>query len=120
MPYFGGIGGLVVFALLIYCVFDVISTQEGLTRNLPKMVWLLLVVFVPFIGPVAWLLLGRPEKAGFRPGDTSYRAPRRVLGPDDSPEFLSSIDPERERLRQWELDLKKREDELRRREEGNS
>jgi hypothetical protein len=118
MFYGGGIAGLLSLALMIYAVFDVIATQEGLQRNLPKVVWLLIVIFVPLIGPIAWLLLGRPERAGFRPGDTNYRKPqRRPLGPDDSPDFLATIDPETDRLRRWEEDLKRREDELRRREE---
>jgi hypothetical protein len=114
MFYGGGIAGLLSLALMIYAVFDVIATQEGLQRNLPKVVWLLIVIFVPLIGPIAWLLLGRPERAG----DTNYRKPQpRPLGPDDSPDFLATIDPETDRLRRWEEDLKRREDELRRREE---
>ena len=114
----GGLVGLVLLALWAYCVFDVISTDEALTRNLPKIVWLLIVIFVPPIGSIAWLLLGRPENAGLRPGDTSYRN-RRPLGPDDSPEFLAGLGSDADRLRKWEDDLKRREDELRRREEGD-
>ncbi len=119
MLFGGGLLGLAILALWLYCIFDVISTEEALARNLPKIVWLLIVIFVPTVGSIAWLLLGRPENAGLRPGDTSYRAPRRPLGPDDSPEFLSRIDDESNRLKRWEEDLKRREDELRRRENGD-
>ena len=119
-PFIGGLFGLAVFALWIYCIFDVISTDESLVRNVPKMIWLLIVIFVPTVGSIAWLLLGRPEGAGFKIGDTStYRPPaRRQLPPDDDPRFLAKIDDETRRLRQWEEDLKRREDEMRRREEG--
>jgi hypothetical protein len=126
----GGLIGLAILALWIYCIFDVIATDEALARNLPKIVWLLIVIFVPTIGSIAWLLLGRPEKAGFGPGDSGYRpeprgrdvhpsAPRStgVLAPDDDPRFLSELDERTKRLRAWEEDLKRREEELRRRDE---
>jgi hypothetical protein len=119
MPYIGGIFSLAVFALWVYCIVDVISTDEALVRNLPKLIWLLIVIFVPTVGSIVWLLLGRPEKAGFSFGDTRYRAPRRPLGPDDSPDFMSEIDDRVGNLRRWEDDLKRREDELKRREQGD-
>lgn len=84
-----GIVGIVLFAFWIYCILDVIATDSALCRNLPKGVWLLLVLMIPDIGGIAWLLLGRPEKAGFKPGDTTYRKPSsfRIQGPDDDPLF---------------------------------
>ena len=120
-PFIGGVFGLALLALWIYCVFDAISSDETLIRNLPKMFWLLIVIFVPTIGSIAWLLLGRPEGASFKIGDTSaYRpSPRRQLPPDDDPRFLSRLDEDARRLRMWEEDLKRREDEMRRREEGD-
>jgi hypothetical protein len=117
MIYGGGILGLALFVLWIYCIFDVIATQEALVRNMPKMMWLLVVIILPLVGAVAWLVLGRPQKAGFTPGDTSYRQPRRVRGPEDSPGFMSGLDGRSRELRNWEEDLKRREDELRKREE---
>lgn len=119
MFYGGGILGLVILALWIYCIVDVITTDDSLVRNLPKLVWLLIVFFIPTIGSIVWLLLGRPEKAGFRPGDTAYRAPRRPLGPEDSPGFMSELDDRAGRLRSWEEELQRREDELKRDEEGD-
>ena len=77
------LGALVALALWVYCVLDVIATEEMLIRNLPKTVWLLIVIFVPTIGALAWLMLGRPPYAGLRPGDTSIRPVRPVRGPDD-------------------------------------
>ena len=119
-PFIGGLFGLALLVLWIYCIFDVISSDESLIRNIPKMVWLLIVIFVPTIGSIAWLLLGRPEGAGFKIGDTStYRPPRRQLPPDDDPRFLKRLDEDARRLRMWEEDLKRREDEMRRREEGD-
>lgn len=119
MFYGGTFLGLVVLVLWIYCIFDVIATQESLIRNLPKFLWLIIVIILPTVGSIAWLVLGRPERAGFRPGDTTTRAPLRPLAPDDDPKFLARVDEDARRLKKWEEDLKRREDEMRRREEGD-
>lgn len=126
MLYGGGLFFLVAVALWIYCIFDVVSTDESLVRNLPKIVWLLLVVLVPTVGSITWLILGRPANTGFSPGDGNVRPvarPRtlpRALGPDDDPLFLADLDEQRRRLDRWEQELKRREDELKRRDEGGS
>ncbi|HET9769962.1 MAG TPA: PLD nuclease N-terminal domain-containing protein [Acidimicrobiia bacterium] len=112
-----GLVPLAILALWLYCIFDVIASDEALVRNLPRTVWLILVIFIPTIGSVAWLALGRPLYAGWRPGDTTRRPPppRRVVGPEDLPDFPTSRpDDDRERrLREWEDDLRRRERGLR-------
>jgi phospholipase D-like protein len=129
-----GVFGLAVLALWAYCIFDVIRTDESLVQNLPKMLWLLIVVFVPTIGSIAWLLLGRPSGAAFRfdasprrerpePLHPSVGLPERQLPSDDHQarreEALRRHQAEREQeLRRREEDLRRREEELRRREEG--
>ena len=113
-----GLGGFLMLALWIYAVFDVISTDEILVRNLPKTVWLLLVIFVPFIGPIAWLILGRPLYAGWQPGGQTEARPQRWVAPEDRPGFATAAPPpgpSADDLRRWEDDLARREDELRRR-----
>ncbi len=111
----GGLIGFLLIALWLYCIFDVISTEEFLVRSLPKMVWLLIVIMLPDIGSVAWLALGRPAFAGWRPGDTAGRPTRRVVGPEDRADFSTTAKPESaERLEAWEADLQRRERELRR------
>lgn len=114
----GGLVGVLLVALWIYCIFDVVSTDEALMRNMPKVLWLIVVIVLPSVGAVAWLLLGRPVGAGLRPGDTSPHrprpAPQRPLAPDDDPSFLARLDDETRRLRAWEDDLRRREEDLRR------
>ena len=68
MFIFGGMGlaGIVLVGLWVFAIFDVISTPDGATRNLPKMVWLLIVFALPDIGAIAWLLLGRPTTKAYR------------------------------------------------------
>jgi hypothetical protein len=52
--------GLVVTVLWVFSVIDVILSDEGAIRHLPKVPWLLLVLFFPLAGSVAWLVAGRP------------------------------------------------------------
>ena len=122
-----GLLAFLIFAFWIYCLFDVITAESTLVRNLPKLIWLILVIMLADIGGLAWLILGRPLNTGFVPGQPEYhpssrpidRTPRRAIGPEDSPEFEDRIRRAREReLREWEDDLKRREAELRRQEGG--
>jgi hypothetical protein len=114
-----GIGGFVLIALWIYCIFDVIASEESLIRNLPKTMWLLIVFFIPDVGSIAWLLLGRPAFAGWRPGDTSTRPVRQYRGPEDDDRWSATRTPpptstaDEDRLKAWEDDLARRERELR-------
>src|SRR4051794_22176138 len=82
-----GILGIFLLGLWIYCIFDAISTDASMVRNLPKNFWIILVIILPDVGSIAWLVLGRPERAGWRPGDTTYRKPFStrfvVRGPED-------------------------------------
>lgn len=120
-----GLGGVIVFALWLFAVFDVIATDEVLVRNLPKGLWLLLVIFVPLVGSVAWLIMGRPLYAGWQPGGQTGPRPNRYVAPEDRPEHTSrgapptSAGPSADDLRRWEDDLARREEELRRRQEGD-
>lgn len=109
-----GLVPLAIFALWLYCIFDVIAADNVLVRNLPKGLWLVLVIFLPTIGSIAWLTLGRPLYASWRPGDTRSRPVPRSLGPEDRPGFPTRpLDDREERLRAWEEDLRRRERELR-------
>jgi hypothetical protein len=57
------LSGLVVLGLWIFCLVEVIGSDEGAIRNLPKVLWLLIVLFFPLAGSVAWLVAGRPVTA---------------------------------------------------------
>jgi phospholipase D-like protein len=92
--------GLVVFALWVFSLVDVISSDEGAIRHLPKIGWLLIVLFFPFAGSVAWLAAGRPAGAPGRskheravPEFPEYDRPGRAAAtsPDDDEEFLRKI-----------------------------
>ena len=71
--------GVVGFALMVYCLIEAISTSESNIRNLPKIVWILLILFFPLVGSVAWLVAGRPQNGG--------RLTREQGGSPDFPEY---------------------------------
>ena len=96
-----GLGGLVLLALWIFAFIDVLLTPETACRNLPKLVWIFVVLLIPLIGPIAWLVAGRPwTRAGVpaqRVGAPQARAAgarqerRAPMNPDDDEEFLASL-----------------------------
>lgn len=112
-----GFIGMLFLLLWIYCVFDVIATDSVLMRNLPKITWLIVVIFVPTVGSVAWLALGRPMYAGWMPGDTSTRQPPSAPKRRAAPRGLEDSDAwRRGELADREAEVERREHELRRRE----
>ena len=59
---------LVPLVLSIYCIVEAISSRDDEVRNLSKVWWILLVLFFPFVGSIAWLVAGRPQRAARRHG----------------------------------------------------
>jgi hypothetical protein len=82
---------LLVFGLTIYALVDCARTDESHIKNLPKWGWLLLIILLGpqafAIGPVAYLIAGRPKG----PGRGGPKPKRRILPPDDDPDFLGRI-----------------------------
>jgi Phospholipase_D-nuclease N-terminal len=76
---------LLLLAFTVYCVVSVVQAPDGQLRSLPKWAWLLLVLFFPLAGGLAYVLAGRPlTPAVGRP----RQAPR---GPDDDEDFLRGL-----------------------------
>lgn len=128
-----GVVGIGFLILWLYCLYDVITTDDAIIRHLPKVVWLLIVLLLSDIGSILWLALGRPQiwtRQAHDPqryGSSRLRAspttspPSPALFDDGSLDHLSPIVRHREeqtRLHMWEAQLQRREDELRRRELG--
>ncbi|WP_033223229.1 PLD nuclease N-terminal domain-containing protein [Kitasatospora phosalacinea] len=115
-----------LLALWVWAFIDCLTTPEDEVRHLPKVGWVIIVLFFPLVGSIAWLVAGRTRggarraswpsgPAAARPG---HRPDGRPLAPDDDPEFLASLkrgnDEHEDMLKQWEADLRRREDDLRR------
>ena len=89
-----------VLALYIYAMLDLMRAPAREVRLLPKWLWVVVVLFIFLLGPVMWLVLGRP-RAEYPPaggdgggGGSGGRGPgpRGPVAPDDDPEFLRRID----------------------------
>jgi hypothetical protein len=98
---------------LVLLVLGLISCLAAdRVRNLPRALWVLILLLVPLLGPLAYFAWGRP-------GASQGGGPRRPTppsSPDDDPDFLRSMDSEqsrrdRELLAQWEQELRDREQE---------
>lgn len=108
---------VIELALLVFCLIDAVQTPETRMRNLPKWAWIALIIILPLVGPVSWLIAGRPRRAQ-SVGVPAYERPRPTpRAPDDDPEFLASLkkpnSDHEDLLKKWEEDLKRREEELR-------
>jgi len=110
--------GLVVLAMWVFSLVEVISSDEGAVRHLPKVWWLLIVLFFPFAGSVAWLVAGRP--VGVRPTSRYERAvpdfpeydrPGRAAGVDPAADadFLRQVRERAEEQRRAYREARKRE-----------
>ena len=137
-----GLPVLLELGLLIYCLIDAIQSPDADIRGLPKWGWLLFIIFLPIVGSVTWLLVGRPvpgyrgaSKPGYSPGFPEHErnlwAPGQAAtagssAPDDDPEFLRELDKlnsdyeHEQTLKQWEADLKRREEDLRKHNKDSS
>lgn len=114
-----GLVGIVVFALWVFCLVDAIGTSSDRVRNLAKVAWILLILFFPFIGSIAWLVAGRPDSTRTRrsayereqPQFPEYDRPGRAaaVDPEKDAEFLRQIRERAEAQRKQYDEQKKRE-----------
>ena len=81
---------LVPLVLAIYCLINAITSRPDDIRHLPKVAWLLLIRFFPFLGSIAWLVAGRPVAARPR----AYERPATDFPEYDRPGRAAAIDPE--------------------------
>ena len=83
-------GLLFIFAAwLLFTVFVAVfaaSAKKNEVRNLPKWAWIVICLFVPIIGGLLYLVLGRP--AG---GPKNRFGKTKIVAPDDDPAFLRDL-----------------------------
>ncbi|WP_460730192.1 PLD nuclease N-terminal domain-containing protein [Nocardia heshunensis] len=124
MPY--ALVGLITLGLWVYCLIDIITSPETGIRHLPKGLWLLIVIFIPTLGALLWLILGRPIRESYGPRSTTsyseYDRPGRYVPQDPAADeaFLRGL---RERAEQQRAEARRQEqarqqDLDRRREQG--
>jgi uncharacterized integral membrane protein len=122
----GAVVGVGLLVLWIYCIYDVITTDHALVQHLPKLVWLLIVVLLSDLGSLLWLALGRPRIWQRRAQDPARRAAYGSAPAGDAPGPRPAKNPivqyreDHALLRLREEQLNRREEELRRKELGET
>jgi hypothetical protein len=88
----------VPLVVTLYALIDALLIPGSLARSLPKWLWLVVIVVIPFLGAVAWLVAGRPTRAQVPAGDAgplgraaARRAATQNPAPDDDPAFLRKL-----------------------------
>jgi hypothetical protein len=97
----------VQLVLLVLALIGSLSADR--VRTLPRALWVMVILLIPLLGPLAYFLLGRPVPA---PHENPVRRRPPRPSPDDDVDFLRSVNTEqsrrdRELLAQWERDLQK-------------
>ena len=116
VPYLG----LIILVLMIAALVDIISSDEGSVRGLPRWGWLLLVVILPLAGSLVWFVAGRPLAggSGHRPGRAAalgypeYDQPGRFVpqDPEADAAFLKQVRERAEQQRRMgEVERRRRE-----------
>ena len=97
-------GAALIVGLTLYTLLDAVRTPAHEARTLPKWLWVLVTLLFPVVGPLMWLILGRPKAqpaAGSRRGFGQRRstpAPS-VSSPDDDEEYLRWLKTKADRQR---------------------
>jgi hypothetical protein len=79
---------ILLVVLAIYCWVEIALSDRHQVRQLSRGIWAL-IVFIPLVGPLAWLAYGRPNGDEVRQPTPKPRP--HVVAPDDDPDFLRSI-----------------------------
>lgn len=110
---------LLVLALWIWAFIDCLTTPEEEVKHMPKVIWVIIVLLFPLLGSIAWLAIGK-QRGGMSTAQAvrASRSAGRQVAPDDNPEFLASLrkdqaDRDAQLLKEWEADLRRREEDLR-------
>ena len=99
---------LIAVGLAVYALVDLASSDEEERGGIPKGLWIVLIILLPFLGPIAWILVKRSAgrsgsryAAGRPSGGSSNGGTRRrrntPLAPDDDPEFLWRLEQQQRR-----------------------
>ncbi|MGW4725658.1 PLD nuclease N-terminal domain-containing protein [Streptomyces sp. NPDC004291] len=113
-------------ALMIYAFIDCLNTPEEEVKHLPKPVWAIVVLLFSIVGAIGWIVAGKERGPKGRSGTGRAGRSGGWVAPDDNPEFLKSLKDDGaapkadddDLLKDWEADLRRREEELKRRERG--
>lgn len=104
---------LLAVGLAVYALSDCATSDENDRSGIPKGLWIVMIIFLPFVGPLAWILVSRTQRARHataggspapgraRPG--ARRRPAAPVAPDDDPDFLWKLEQQRRREARGEV-----------------
>jgi hypothetical protein len=69
---------LLLLAVMIFAIVDAVTSDNWRIRFMPKVAWVLLIVFLPLVGSVLWFILGKERQVAVDRG--GFGDPRRREG----------------------------------------
>lgn len=110
---------LAPLVLAVFCLVQALTSRDDEVRHLGKVWWILLILFFPLVGSIAWLVAGRPVRAPRRTGPhersasafPEYDRPGRFAASDPAAdeEFLRKVRERAEEQRRRAAEQKRRE-----------
>ncbi|MCK9793230.1 PLDc N-terminal domain-containing protein [Isoptericola sp. 4D.3] len=105
---------LAYLALVVYALVDVAQSDEEDGGGIPKGLWILIILLLPFAGSIAWLVVSRRARARRRPAPrTGFPAGpaaaaqypgRRRTWETDAPADATGADPDDDPEMRWLLE----------------
>jgi len=89
----------VTVVLTVFAVVDAVVADRTRVRGLPRLAWLVVIIFIPLVGALLWFFVGRPrrgdggrtDQSRRQAGGNRRRSAPRPSGPDDDPDFLRKL-----------------------------
>ena len=101
---------VVYLALVVFALVDVLTSNDGQVKHLPKIGWVILIVLLPLIGSIVWLIAGKDRAL-----PTMHRPePARPQSLSTTEQELAALEAEIE-FHEKQEKLRRLEEELRRR-----
>ena len=91
-----GIIAVLSIALTVFALADCVQTEDAKIRGLPKWAWIVLIVLIPWVGPITWLFVGKDRSS---PGGSGRPRRQGPLAPDEDPDFRRRLDEDIRRER---------------------
>lgn len=91
-----GIIAVLSIALTVYALADCVQTEDERIKGLPRWAWIVLIVLLPWVGPITWMFVGKERSTGGGGGQQRRSGP---LAPDEDPDFLRRLDEDIRRER---------------------
>ena len=73
------VASLFLLALMVFAIVDAIICDNWRIRYMPKVAWVLLIVFLPFVGSILWFTLGKERHSSEAQGGVERR-PAAIQG----------------------------------------